>query len=283
MTAPTPELGPCSDWITGQDVAAVCGDPAYASDPSGYDAAAHAASQVLYELSGRQFSGLCGPVTVRPCVGSCGCWAPGSLASWYSGGGGWWGGAYWLGGGGDGVSAVQDCGSGGGCCGSLSRVKLAGYPVREIEQVTINGDVVDPTLYRLDGWKWLTYLNSPDGSTNRWPACQNLAVGDDEDGAFAVTYVHGIDPPALGQEAAAQLACVLASFGGDCDVPPGTSQIERQGIRIEIATDKRGVPISFAALPLVQLFLATYNPSGLRRRAAAWSPDIGGFAQQVGQ
>ena len=54
-----------------------------------------------------------------------------------------------------------------GCCWSLSRVKLSGYPVTEIVEVTIGGDIIP--------------------AEDRWPACQNLAVGDDEPGAFAVT------------------------------------------------------------------------------------------------
>lgn len=283
MTAPAPTLGPCTDWISGEDVAAVCGDPAYASDPTGYDNAAHIASQVLYELSGRQFSGLCGPVTVRPCVRSCSCWVPGSLAFWYVGAGGWWGSqAYYIGGGGGGVSAVQDCGSGGGCCGALSRVKLAGYPVREIEEVKINGDVIDPSNYRLDGWKWLTYLNDADGNFQRWPACQNLGVDDTEPGTFSVTYMHGIEPPSVGLEAAAQLACAIASLGEDCGLPAGTSRVTRLGLQIEMLQNKQGVPIAFQSIPLVQLFLSTYNPAGLRRRSAVWSPDIAPYAVKLG-
>lgn len=275
------DVGPCLEWVTAADVAAVC--ESVGTDYSVFDNYALMASQALYELSGRQFSGVCGPVTVRPCVPSCSCWFPGSLAFWYSGGGGWWGNAaYWIAGGGGGVAAVQDCGSGGGCCGSLSRVKLAGYPVQQITEVKINGVAIDASNYRLDGNKWLTYLNDADGNPQRWPGCQNLARADTEEGTFSVSYTHGIDPPLLGQEAAAQLACALASTGAECGLPAGTSKVTRLGIQIEMLSNAKGIPISFASIPLVQLFLQTYNPAGLRRRSAAWSPDIQPYAQKVG-
>lgn len=199
---------------------------------------------------------------------------------WYTGNNGWWG--FWLGGGGNGVSAVQDCGSGGGCCGALSRVKLQGYPVIEITEVKINGDVITADNYRLDGWKWLTYLNDANGDFQRWPACQNLARPDTDAGTFSVTYTHGMDPPDLGLEAAAQLACAIAATGEDCGLPAGTSRVTRLGLVIEMLKDGKGVPISFTSIPLVQLFLSTYNPAGLRRRSAVWSPDLAPFAVKLG-
>lgn len=247
----------------------------YASDPSAYDNAAHEASQILWALSGRQFNGLCGPITVRPCVRSCGCWVPGMMWSWDLRG-------YWLSGGGNGVSAVQDCGNGGGCCGSLSRVKLGGYPVREIEEVKINGDVIAAENYRLDSWKYLTYLDDPTtGAIQRWPACQNLALDDDQPGTFSVTYLSGVEPPQAGLDAAAELACQLAAFGvtGECDLPNGVVQIVRQGITIDMEKSAR---TWWTVLPLVASFLAAYNPNGNQRRAALYSPDISPFAQKVG-
>jgi len=289
MTAPAPVQGPCTDWITGADVAAVCDLLNYASDPSVYDNAAHMASQLLWAASGRQFGGTCGPRTVRPCVRSCQCW-PVALGfngwAWGWDSIGWSWGAYWLGGGGDGVSAVQDCGGGGGCCGSLSRVKLAGYPVREIEEVKIDGAVIDPANYRLDDWKYLTYLNDADGNPQRWPSCQNLARDDTEPGTFSVTYLFGVDPPAIGLDAAAELACALVAVGGDCELPPGTTGIDRQGIRIEmvsaLASRHGQLPPGLAALPLVQAFLQTYNPQGLAKRSSFYSPDNMPYAQKIG-
>lgn len=270
-----PGAGPCTDWISGADVAAVCSALDTSGDPSVYDGVAHTASEILWAASGRQFSGYCGPVTVRPCVPNCGCWTPGRDWQWS------WGYGYWLGGGGNGVSAVQDCVGDAGCCGYLSRVKLSGYPVTAIDEVKIDGTVVDSGDYRLDGYKWLTYLEGPNGLRRRWPSCQNLSRPDTEAGTFSVTYTHGILPPQIGLDAAVQLACALATSGA-CDLPAGASRVARQGITIEMGVDKNGIPVGLAGLSLVQLFLNAYNPSGLRRRTAVWSPDVQRFAQRVG-
>jgi len=358
MTAPTPPQGPCSDWITGADVADRCAlDPSYGSDPAVYDHVAHVASQVLWALSGRQFTGVCS-ATVRPCAPTCSCWpvlpavSPGVLGSVYWDFGGFWGG-WWSGGGTN------------GCCGCLSRVKLAGYPVIQIEEVKIDGVPVDPANYRLDGWRWLTAIDTagvavqpfavtgvnagaglvsvaggdstalfPAGSTItivgstgndgtytvvgsafggdteitvdgvfpsavadgtvynegqagqswRWPACQNLAADDDQPGTFTVTYTFGVDPPAVGLDAAAELACMLATAigGGDCGLPPGTTKITRQGVTIDMDTLAQALRLGITGLPLTDLFLATVNPSGLTRRTTVFSPDAIPYAQKYG-
>ncbi len=288
-TPENPTFGPCTDWITGADVAAVCTALDTSGDPAAYDEVAHTASEILWAASGRQYSGSCGPMTVRPCVKSCGCWPLGLGYYGFS----WNSGGWWVSGGGDGFSAVQGwVGSGGGCytngcCGFLSRVKLAGYPVTEIVEVLIDGNVVDSANYRLDSNKWLTYLDDPDsGQIRRWPACQNLALDETETGTFAVTYTHGIAPPQIGLDAAVQLACALAASGGDCDLPPGTQRVDRQGIQIDLnfpASARRGgLPPGFADLPLVKLFLDTVNPYGKVRRSAVWTPDQQQYAQKMG-
>ena len=66
-----PALGPCSAWTTYEDVADCC-SVEFGSDPIVFEDAANAASQALYELSGRQFAGLCSR-SVRPYCEGCGC------------------------------------------------------------------------------------------------------------------------------------------------------------------------------------------------------------------
>lgn len=288
----TPEtltFGPCTNWISSEDVAASCDALDSSGDPAVYDSAVRQACEILWAASGRQFSGACGPVTVRPCVSSCGCW--GTWAGAYEF---WWnvGYGYWIGGGGNGLSAVQgwgacDGGWSNGCCGSLSRVKLDGYPVVSVEQVMIDGNVIDPADYRLDQNKWLTYLDDADGNKRRWPNCQNLGREPGEPGTFTVTYTHGIQPPEIGLQAAVQLACHIARLEGDCELPAGTTRVARQGITVDVAVPggqgRHELPVGFMSLSLVQLFLATVNPHGLKRRSAAWSPDVERYALRYGQ
>lgn len=246
MSTPEGPLpGPCTPWITAADVAALCDALEHSGDPSVYDEAALSAAQILYELSGRQFSGLCGPVTVRPCKpqGSC-------LPS-------------------------DPC----GCC-RVSRVALAGV-VREVSEVLIDGVAIDAAEYRVDGRKWLVRLADADGNRQRWPACQRLDRADTEDDTFAVTYTYGVDVPQAGLDAAVELACNLAAAGagGECALPAGVVRVTRQGITVDL---ERFLEKGVTGLRLVDAFLQAYNPAGLRRRAAVWSPDVPGYAQRVG-
>ena len=118
--------GPCSAWVSSDDVAALPG----AGADVDYSDYALLASQLLYMWSGRQFPGNC-TRTVRPSRIGCGCWATAwfrpSFVTWDL-----WQGRWWRG---DGAFAKQDG------CAPLSVVKLPGY-VRSITEVMLNGLVV---------------------------------------------------------------------------------------------------------------------------------------------
>jgi hypothetical protein len=159
-------------------------------------------------------------------------------------------------------------------------VKLAGYPVRAISEVLIDGVVIAAENYRLDQNKWLVYMNDSEGNAQFWPSCQNLARDLTEEGTFAVTYTYGADPPEAGLLAAAELACQIAaaSAGQECALPAGTTRVTRQGITVEVERIKA----ILTRLPLTNLFLQTYNPQGLRRRSSIWSPEISSFGRSVG-
>ncbi len=269
MSTPGPVLGPCSAWLSGDDVAACCTGFS-GSDVSVLDEYAVMASQALFEVSGRQFAGEC-ERTVRPCRQSCNCWGPQILSRGHivdTGPGWYWGGSYW------------DC-NGDTCgCGFLSRVRLAGYPVREVTEVKISGDVLDPGEYRLDGWRFLVRLND-----TAWPACQDLSLDGDQPGTFEVSYLWGVDPPSLAVAAAAELACQLFTAcnpdAGDCALPSGVVEVVRQGVRYS-----RQFAVSLFAgrtgLVNVDAFLSAYAGNRPRRRPAVFSPDLQPFAKRVG-
>jgi hypothetical protein len=254
--------GPCTDWLTEEDVLACC--DVEASSGIIFDSVIGQAQNLLYQLSGRKYAGLCGPLTVRPCRDNCSCF-PAQRLAYASGGdrliwtGGWWG---W----GD---STRNCG-----CGCLSQVKLSGYPVQIITEVKIDGEIVPPSSYRLDEHRYLTRV---DGSY--WPSCQDLALADTEEGTFSVSYGYGASPPPEGVAAAAQLACelykvCLGADAGDCLLPTGATRITRQGITIERQFFQRD-PMTNSwrtGLQLVDLFLNAYNPKGLLRRPTFWSP-----------
>jgi hypothetical protein len=264
---PSNPTGPCSDWIDGDDVAACCG----VETSSGvlFDSAAAEASALLFELSGRQFSGYCGPRTVRPACDQCYCGYQVLSRGYVIGP---WDYGY----------PLMLCDSCLISC-SPSRIKLAGYPVRAITQVLINGDVVSPADYTIWNQRYLTRLDD-----QAWPVAQDLTLADSEESTFAITYTYGADPPALGVSAAAQLGCELyRACGGDttCALPNGTTRVTRQGIVIERLAFTSWAYRDGAfrtGLPLVDAFLSAYNPSGIKRRPTFWSPGRSQYAQTFG-
>lgn len=281
-----PTAGPCSPWINGEDVLRLSGGaiPADFADVYLLDDYAFEASAALFEISGRRFSGRCGPITVRPCRNNCSCWAPASLglgpwawssASWGVGAWGWY----------------NEVGDRKGCQ-PLSRVRLAGYPVREIVEVKIDGEVLPPVddngnpNYRLDLWRDLIRMGDPGappgdktGTYSRrfWPGCQDIDLDDSEDGTFSVTYYRGSDAPQLGRDAAAQLAVqlYLSGTGSGCQLPAGTTRVTRQGVEVE-----RGLlanwfdPTKATGIPAVDLFLRAYYNIKAPRPSLVFSPDL---------
>jgi len=273
--------GPCTPWVSSQSVWSCCGQPTTTinGDVCNVDVSteAMAASQVLFELSGRRFAGAC-EKTVRPCSKSwCGfqVLSRGHIVDNF----GWYG-SYW------GWPNSHSCG-----CSPLDRILLSGYPVREVTEVLIDGDVVDPATYRLDERRYLTRVRDPLEPDNvlLWPSCQAMDLPDTEDGTFSVTYRYGMDPPLIGTLAAAELACELykACNGGgvDCMLPSGTTRVIRQGVVVErLAFAAWGLQegIWRTGLTRVDTFLNAFNPERLSRRPSVWSPDGPRYARPVG-
>lgn len=246
--------GPCNSWTTEEDIADCC-DAQVGTDYTVFTDVASTASQVLWELSARLFSGTCDR-TVRPCrIGPDMCGyqvlSRGHIVGWD--------GNYWNG---------TPC-----ACHHYSEVLLSGYPIREIIEVKIDGVVLADTEYRIDSGRRLVRLNG-----NSWPSCQRLDLADTEEGTWSVRYTYGQNPPWIGQKAARELACELykaCSGDPECALPAGISRISRQGITIErsafTAWGRQG-GIWRTGLPLVDIFLNTYNPSGLTRRPVMMTP-----------
>lgn len=260
-------------WTTSYDVSLCC-SAEVGTDYSIFDSSVSEASQVLFELSGRRFLGEC-QKTVRPCSQRyCGfqVLSRGHVIGWDDRQWSW--------------ADTRGCG-----CHPLSTVLLSGYPVREITQVKINGDVVDSATYRLDERRYLTRVRDPlePDVALYWPSCQWLDLPDTEDGTFSVTYTYGINPPLLGKLAAAEFACELYKSCidgvGDCALPTGTTRVIRQGVVIErLAFSAWGLQTGIwrTGLPKVDAFLNAYNPHNLRRRPSTWGPDGKQYARSVG-
>jgi hypothetical protein len=250
----------CALWASVDEMTDCCSDLA-TTDETQLEWALQQASEILYKLSGHRYAGEC-TATVRPCSSYLSCWDPVLLSGW----------------------RASDC-----ACVRLSKVRLAGYPVQSITSVMIDGDIIDPSEYRLDRGRELVRLADANGLAQSWPTCQRLDLESGE-GTFIVTYTYGQSPPLSGVQAAAQLACEIAkqcpgvsgAAAEDCALPTGTVRIARQGITID--TQALGVWLigtQQTGLALVDAFLSVYG-AGRRRRTALLVPEADPWPLRTG-
>lgn len=245
-----PKVSVCSPWATTDDVCSPCDDYSFAAGL--LDDSLLIASDVLFELSGRQFAGCCQD-TVRPDL-ACLC----------------------------GPDRWQHC-----RCGGLSEVSLGGYPVTAIDEVLVDGTVLDPSEYRIDDYRWLVRLPDPEGRSQRWPCCQAAGQPTTEVGTWEVTFTYGTPPPPAGVRAAADLACQLAlscqpETIESCTLPQRVTSITRQGVTAVLLDPFDFLDDGKTGIYSVDLFLRTYNPAKLRCRAAVFSPDLDRAARRAG-
>lgn len=242
-----PSAGPCAPWAVADDVCAPCAGLTF--DTGVLENALLRASEILFALSGRQFAGAC-EATERPC-GSCGC-------------------------------EPNRCG-----CGSLSKVRLGGSPIRAVSEVIVDGVILDTSTYRVDDYRYLVRLRDLDGSRHSWPCCQDLSLDPTEPKTWQVTYTYGADVPLSGVAAAAELGCQLAlacdpQAGAVCQLPQRVTSIVRQDVSMAILDPFTFLDDGKTGLYNVDLFLKAFNPAGLRRRATAVSPDSRSAVSRIG-
>ncbi len=260
-----PTTMPCEPWATEADICEPC-----ASDYDGerLDEMLAAASRILYELSGRQWGGEC-ETTVRPCSARGGRWSYGDgrhrpptrdESGWC------------------GCSVPDVCG-----CGGLSQIRLL-YPVVEVSEVRVDGEIVDPAEYRVDDNRWLVRLPDSGGRHLAWPCCQDLSREATEERTFEVTYTHGRQPPPDGVLAASVLACELLKSCtpslGECRLPKRVTTITRQGVTMALIDPLDFVKEGRTGLVEVDLFLAAARQGSTP--GAVMSPDLPPYGRYTG-
>ena len=142
------------------------------------------------------------------------------------------------------------------------RVKLRGRPVQTIHTIrNIAGEIVDPSTYYL-----------VDHSTLQATAGQVWVPCDIE-----VTYSYGIDPPTLGKMAARTMALEFAKLWNgddDCILPQRVTSISRQGVSYTLLDNQEFIDDMRTGLYAVDMFLKSVNPDRARAKSRVFSPDI---------
>lgn len=251
-----PDTALCASWATLADLCSPCDD--YAMDAANLEDWLLVASEVLYQLSGRQWKGECAD-TVRPCCSGCPGWHPS----------GW--------------PDVHDP------CRTARDLVLPLQPVTDVLAVKIDGVTLDAARYRVDDWARLVYLpESADAERQGWPTCQDMSLDTTEVGTWEVSYLHGAPPPPGGVKAAAALGCELAlacqpELVGRCRLPRRVTTITRQGISMTVLTDlTKMFELGMTGLPEVDLWLSAHRVGRGARGAAVYDPMAMAKARRAG-
>lgn len=229
---------------------------AYADSDYAYDAV-KTASNILWSMSGRKFSGIT-RVTERyvsaydPYLrtgASRLTYTPqlinGQVENVASGGFGRYSNRDFLG---DGTNA-------------LTRIRLRGRKVVEVHNMRDqDGHIIDPNTYFLGDHSTIY------GTANaKWSA------------TFAeVTYTYGSPPPSSGRAAARLLAMELVKLFEDddsCALPQRVTSVVRQGVTYTVLDQQDFIDELRTGLYMVDLFLKSVNPDKARARSRVFTPD----------
>lgn len=211
------------------------------------------ASSSLQRLTGYRVGGC--PVTVRPVPARNRCFIP-------------WRGYYdpeqpyipGLNASGDWVNTTEDAP---GCTVALPK------PVGRIEEVMVDGELVDFMDYQVDSGNLLVYVGDGDCP---WPETQDLNLPDTEVGTFSVRYWNSYPVDSIGAYAVGLLALEFAKAcaGDRCSLPSGVTTVTRQGLTYEIQGGM--FPDGFTGIKAVDAYIALWNPKALTVESRVYVP-----------
>lgn len=223
------------------------------------------ATEYLWRWTGQQF-GLC-EVAVRPCRQDC----YDGQSTFHGSGPGRSGGSPWR----PVLLAGQwynitcgSCGDSCGCSGRASSIRLPG-PVHEVTLVVLDGTVVDPGDYWLEGNRLIRM------GGEAWPTCQDISAPVTDPGTWEITYLRGLPVPAGGQIAAGVLATELFKAAcGDksCGLPQRVQSITRQGVTVAVLDAFDDIDTGHTGIWLIDSWVASVMKSP--RQAVVFSPDV---------
>jgi hypothetical protein len=142
-----------------------------------------------------------------------------------------------------------------------SRLRLRGRPVIEIHAIRNRaGDVIDPNSYYLVDHSTIQAVQGVP-----WAPCD-----------IEVTYTYGAQAPELGRQAAKYMAIQFIKLwaGEDCELPARVTSVSRQGVSYTVLDSQDFIQELRTGVYTVDLFLKSVNPDGARAKARVFNPDI---------
>lgn len=167
----------------------------------------------------------------------------------------------------------------GACSCTVDAIELPRYPVTAITEVLIDGDVVDPDRYRVDGYRYLVWQPESDTAPRQaWPRWQRLDRPTTEADTFSIEFTWGTLPPVDGVMSAAVLAAELSLINapagvGECRLPRRVTTMVRQGVTIAVLDPMTLFADGRTGLPEVDLWLGSLAKSRATRPAAVLVPE----------
>lgn len=233
----------CTPWCTASDLTEAATTAGGLLPVGRVDAAIDVASDLLFALSGRRWTGAgCTRAgvevdlwpDVRPSAGD---------------------------------RARKDLAVG---CGprpdALSRILLPDYPVTDVTAVVQDGVALAAGNWRMVNGRWLERVDPATSLATVWSAR-----------TLTVDYTFGAATPDGGRYAAASYASQLLlswSSSQGCRLPQRVQSISRQGVTLAVLDPFDFLDKGRTGLVEVDAWLATVNPAKAKRRASVWSPDV---------
>jgi hypothetical protein len=146
--------------------------------------------------------------------------------------------------------------------------------VAAVNEVKVDGVVIDPSAYRLDEWRGMPLLVRTDGEC--WPECQDMNLNDTEPGTFAVTYTPGEALPTSGAIAAGKLAgeFIKSCQGAECSLPQQVASLSRNGVEVQMVDPTEFLADGLTGVADVDLWIRAVNPARKSQRSRVYSPDL---------
>lgn len=143
-----------------------------------------------------------------------------------------------------------------------ARLRLRGRPVTKIHSIRNRvGKLISPSMYYLVDHSTIQAVAGVP-----WTPCD-----------VEVTYTYGVEPPTLGKMAARTLAIEFAklwSGSDDCALPQRVTSVSRQGVSYTLLDSQDFIDDMRTGIYAVDLFLKSVNPDKARAKARVFTPDI---------